>query len=88
MLFSKKKQEKAVFKEGKTKNVNFFTERYIPRGGGNLSYSFDSTKASFEREDGTLINLGISKRKLNKLMKDKKGILTYRGNKFISFEVV
>ena len=87
MLFSKKKQEMAVFKGGKTKNVNFFTERTIPRVG-NLSYSFDSTKASFEREDGTLINLGISKRKLNKLMKDRKGILTYRGSRFISFKVV
>ena len=88
MLFSKKKQEKAIFKEGKTKNVNFFTERSIPRVGGNLSYSFDTTKASFEREDGTLINLGISKRKLNKLMKDREGILTYRGSKFISFKPV
>ena len=87
-MFERKKQEKAVFKEGKTKNVNFFTERYIPKGGGSLSYSFDSTKASFEREDGSLINLGISKRKLNKLMKDREGILTYRGNKFISFKVV
>ena len=86
-MFERKKQEKAVFKEGKTKNVNFFTERAIYRVG-NLSYSFDSTKASFEREDGSLINLGISKRKLNKLMKDREGILTYRGNKFISFKVV
>ena len=84
----KKISEKAIFKDSKTKNVNFFTTKYIPKGGGNLSYSFDSIKASFEREDGTMLNLGISKRKLNKLMKGREGILTYRGNKFISFESV
>jgi len=84
----KKITKPAVFKEKKTNVVNFFTGRYIPKGGGNFAYTFSSTKALFEFEDKTTLMLSVSERKAKKLISEKKGNLTYRGNKFISFDEI
>jgi len=86
MLFSKKKQEKAIYKGRGIKNVNFLTQ--TTRETGNVSGSTSHIVIVFQLEDETLLSFSVSERKAGDLMKDREGILTYRGSKFISFKVV